>query len=69
MIITLAILNLLDYTLTLLNRGNFEEANPLIPLNIAIAMLMQRYVFRDKGVSGKAVKSKFKEAFQKGDKK
>ena len=31
MIITLAILNLLDYALTLLNRGkfNFEEANPL----------------------------------------
>ena len=29
MIITLSILNLLDYTLTLLNRGNFEEANPL----------------------------------------
>ena len=29
MIITLTILNLLDYTLTLLNRGNFEEANPL----------------------------------------
>lgn len=29
MIITLTILNLLDYLLTLLNRGNFEEANPL----------------------------------------
>ena len=29
MIITLTILNLLDYILTLLNRGNFEEANPL----------------------------------------
>lgn len=29
MIIILTILNLLDYTLTLLNRGDFEEANPL----------------------------------------
>lgn len=30
MIITLTILNLLDYALTLLNRGKFEEANPLM---------------------------------------
>jgi hypothetical protein len=29
MIVALSILNLLDYILTLLNRGNFEEANPL----------------------------------------
>ena len=29
MIICLFLLNLLDYLLTLLNRGNFEEANPL----------------------------------------
>lgn len=29
MIITLTILNLLDYALTLINRGKFEEANPL----------------------------------------
>jgi hypothetical protein len=29
MIILLSILNLLDYALTLFNRGNFEEANPL----------------------------------------
>ena len=29
MIICLFLLNLLDYILTLLNRGNFEEANPL----------------------------------------
>ena len=28
--IILFLLNLLDYILTLLNRGNFEEANPLI---------------------------------------
>jgi hypothetical protein len=34
MIITLTILNLLDYLLTLLNRGNFEEANPLTRLII-----------------------------------
>ena len=27
--ITLFLLNLFDYLLTLLNRGNFEEANPL----------------------------------------
>ncbi len=42
---------------------------PLIPINIGIVMLMQRYVFRDKSVSLKAIKSKFKEAFQKEDKK
>jgi len=29
MIICLFLLNLLDYILTLLNSGNFEEANPL----------------------------------------
>jgi len=29
MIICLFLLNLFDYTLTLLNRGNFEEANPI----------------------------------------
>jgi hypothetical protein len=29
-IILLTILNLLDYILTLLNRGNFEETNPII---------------------------------------
>jgi hypothetical protein len=29
MIICLFLLNLFDYLLTLLNRGNFEEANPL----------------------------------------
>ena len=29
MTITLFLLNILDYVLTLLNRGNFEEANPL----------------------------------------
>lgn len=29
MIILLSILNLFDYILTILNRGNFEEANPL----------------------------------------
>ena len=40
---------------------------PLIPINIGLAMLMQRYVFRDKSVSWKAIKSKFKEAFQKED--
>lgn len=41
---------------------------PLVPINIGIAMLMQRYVFRDKNVSFKAIKAKFKEAF-KGDKR
>jgi hypothetical protein len=29
MILCLFLLNLFDYILTLLNRGNFEEANPL----------------------------------------
>jgi hypothetical protein len=32
--IILFLLNLLDYILTLLNRGNFEEANPLTRLII-----------------------------------
>ncbi len=41
---------------------------PLIPMNIAIAMVLQRFIFRDKNVSFKAIKAKFKEAF-KGDKK
>lgn len=30
MIICLFLLNLFDYTLTLLNHGNFEEANPIM---------------------------------------
>lgn len=40
---------------------------PLIPINIAIAMLIQRVIFRDKNVSFKVIKAKFKEAF-KGEK-
>ena len=36
---------------------------PLIPLNIAIAMLFQRYVLLDRAVSWKSIKTKFKEAF------
>lgn len=40
---------------------------PLIPINIGLAMIMQRIIFRDKSVSWKAIKSKFKEAFKKED--
>ncbi len=40
MIITLAILNLLDYALTLLNRGKFEEANPLMKSIIDNTLLL-----------------------------
>ena len=40
MIILLSILNLLDYTLTLLNRSNFEEANLLTRLIIDNTLLL-----------------------------
>ena len=40
MIITLTILNLLDYALTLINRGKFEEANPLTRLIIDNTLLL-----------------------------
>jgi hypothetical protein len=43
MIICLFLLNLLDYTLTLLNRGNFEEANtltrPIIDNTLSLTIL------------------------------
>lgn len=38
---------------------------PLIPLTIAIAMLVQRYIFRDKNVSIKMIREKFKEVKEK----
>lgn len=38
---------------------------PLIPINIALAMIIQRYVFRDKRVGWSNIKSQFKEAFKK----
>lgn len=38
---------------------------PLIPLNIALAMAIQRFVFRDKSITIKSIKEKFKQAFQK----
>lgn len=38
---------------------------PLIPINIAIAMIIQRYVFRDKRVGWSNIKNQFKEAFKK----
>ena len=40
---------------------------PLIPINIAIAMLFQRYVLRDKSVGWTEIKKKFKEAFKKDE--
>ena len=38
---------------------------PLIPICIAIAMIIQRYVFRDKRVGWSNIKNQFKEAFKK----
>lgn len=38
---------------------------PMIPLNIAIAMLVQRYIFRDKRIGLTNIKEQFKEAFKK----
>lgn len=38
---------------------------PLIPICIAIAMLFQRYVLRDKSIGWKQIKAQFKEAFKK----
>lgn len=40
MIITLTILNLLDYILTLLNLNNFEEANPIANMIIGNVWLL-----------------------------
>lgn len=40
---------------------------PLIPLCIAVAMLFQRYVLRDKSVGWTQIKKKFKEAFEKDE--
>lgn len=34
---------------------------PLIPINIGLAMLMQRFIFRDKSVSMESIKEKFRE--------
>ena len=38
---------------------------PLIPITIAIAMVVQRYIFRDKNVSIKMIREKFKEVKEK----
>lgn len=38
---------------------------PLMPICIAVAMLFQRYVLRDKSVGWTQIKKKFKEAFEK----
>lgn len=40
-------------------------ATPLIAINIALAMLVQRFVFQDRNVTWQSIKSKFKEAFSK----
>lgn len=40
---------------------------PLIPINIALAMIVQRYVFRDKRVGLSNIKAQFKEASKKDD--
>lgn len=38
---------------------------PLIPITLAISMIIQRYVFRDKRVGWSNIKNQFKEAFKK----
>lgn len=40
---------------------------PLIPINIAIALLVQRFVFQDKTISWKVIKEKFKQIWSKDD--
>ncbi len=40
-------------------------ATPLIAINIALAMLVQRFVFQDRNVTWQSIRSKFKEAFTK----
>lgn len=52
MIILLSILNLLDYVLTLLNRGDFEEANPImnILINNTLALIIIKLVLVPLGV-------------------
>ncbi len=40
-------------------------ATPLIAINIAFAMLVQRFVFQDRNVTWQSIRSKFKEAFAK----
>lgn len=40
-------------------------ATPLIAINIALAMLVQRFVFQDRNVTWQSIRSKFKEAFSK----
>lgn len=41
---------------------------PMIPINIALAMAVQRFIFQDRNVSIKSIKEKFKEAFKKEEK-
>lgn len=41
---------------------------PLIAINIAVAMVVQRFVFLDKNVTWEAVKTRFKEAFEEDEK-
>lgn len=43
----------------------FLPATPLIAINIALAMLVQRFVFQDRNVTWQSIRSKFKEAFAK----
>lgn len=38
---------------------------PLTLITVAVAMLMQRFIFRDRNVSWHSIKAKFKEAFKK----
>ncbi len=40
---------------------------PLIPINIALALVVQRYVFLDKSISIQSIKNKFKEVKLKNE--
>lgn len=42
---------------------------PLVPITIAIAMLFQRYILRDKNISWKTIKNNFMSAFHNERKK
>lgn len=44
-------------------------ATPLIAINIGLAMVLQRFVFQDKNVTLKSIKTKFNEAFSKENNK
>jgi len=42
---------------------------PLMPLTIALALIVQRFIFQDRSISVKNIKQQFKKAFEKEEKK